>query len=627
VVPVRGDVRSTPGRVGKYDLKAVIARTAQSVVYDGWDSNIARRVAIKLIPLRHADDEYSQEALARFRRGAQAAGQLNHRNIVSVYDYGETEDAAYLVMEFIEGPTLKTLFDTNRKFTLAEIGSIVGGILDALQYSHDRKVVHRDMKPANVMFTADNTVKITDFGIARLEDSEMTQAGMVIGTPAYMSPEQFLGDKVDLRSDIYSTGVLLYHILTGERPYEGTLATIMHKVLYGAPLLPSRLSTSVTPALDSVVTRAMARKREDRFESAVQFKSELIKALSITNASEAPLTPPPRKRLPPPGSSGPVFPWGMVLAALTVVTIAAGGAFGWHFLNTPDAPKISETRPVSIKGVPASPSPSLATISSPPSETIAASQPMAIAAEVKPLQTLVDQPDATSVPLIETTHQPALFAPEVRPPEPEPPSIPPAKITDQSLPLAIESAPERKPAPRFTTPKSGNTDWYAPATVPDRRVPKNSEPSATQSNRSGPRTATPADNAGADDALRRLRNGVASLTHPAPVLEPPSTVYATTSSSAVGLLCQSVTTDSAGELGLDGARGMVVLGVTNGSAAAIAGIRQQDVILKINGTEINDLSSLPRIASNTPAGTPVRVEIFRHGNRQMVQLQVDKIRQ
>jgi S1-C subfamily serine protease len=126
--------------------------------------------------------------------------------------------------------------------------------------------------------------------------------------------------------------------------------------------------------------------------------------------------------------------------------------------------------------------------------------------------------------------------------------------------------------------------------------------------------------------LRRLRNGVAGLTNPAPVLAPPATVYATTSSSAVGLLCQSVTTDSAGELGLDGAHGMIVLGVTSGSAAAIAGIQQHDVILKIAGTEINDLSGLPKIASNTPAGTPLPVEILRRGNRQVVQLKVDTIR-
>jgi serine/threonine protein kinase len=621
---VRGDLRSTPSRVGKYELKAVIARTAQSVVYDGWDANIARRVAIKLIPLRHTDDEDAHEALARFRRGAQAAGQLNHRNIVSVYDYGETEDSAYLVMEFIEGPTLKALFDTNRRFTVAEIGSIVGGILDALQYSHDRKVVHRDMKPANVMFTADNMVKITDFGIARLEDSEMTQAGMVIGTPAYMSPEQFLGDKVDLRTDIYSTGVLLYHILTGERPYEGTLATIMHKVLYGSPLLPSRLSTSVTPALDNVVIRAMARKREDRFESAVQFGSELFKALS--SARPARPRPPPAERAPLPTSSGQAFPRGTVFAGLAVVAVAIGGAVGWHLLSPPDTPRVSETRPAKPKDVLASQAPSPATIPAPPPRTIAAPPPPAMTAEVKPLQTPVDRPDATPAPPIDTTHQPALFAPEVRPPEPEPSPIPAAKNIEPGFPPANESAPERKPASKYTAPKSSPLDWYAPAPSPDRRAFKSNEPRDTQSNRPGPRTAPPADTTATDDALRRLRNGVASLTNPAPVLSPPPTVYATTSSSAVGLLCQSVTTDSAGELGLDGAHGMVVIGVTSGSAAAIAGIQQHDVILKIAGAEINDLSGLPRIASNAPAGTPIPVEILRRGNRQVVQLKVDTIR-
>src|SRR5271166_3806005 len=257
--------------IGKYELRSVLAHTPTSTVYDGWDSNIARRVAIKLMPLSAMDDIEAGEAFARFKRGAQAAGQLNHGNIVAVYDYGETDDYAYLVMEFVDGASLKSMFDNNQRFSVIEICEVIRSILDALQYSHDRGVVHRDVKPANIMFTKDNQVKITDFGIARLENSDMTQAGMVIGTPAYMSPEQFLGEKIDWRTDIYSTGVVLYQMLTGERPYEGNLATIMHKVLYDRPLLPSRVSSLVTQALDAVVTRAMARNCEDRFRSAAEF--------------------------------------------------------------------------------------------------------------------------------------------------------------------------------------------------------------------------------------------------------------------------------------------------------------------------------------------------------------------
>jgi serine/threonine-protein kinase len=630
-------VRSTPGRVGKYELKAVIARTAQSVVYDGWDTNIARRVAIKLIPIRHSDDEDTREALARFKRGAQAAGQLNHRNIVSVYDYGETDDSAYLVMEFIEGPTLKALFDNNRRFTAAEISSIVGGILDALQYSHDRKVVHRDMKPANVMLTADNTVKITDFGIARLEDSEMTQAGMVIGTPAYMSPEQFLGEKVDLRTDIYSTGVLLYHILTGERPYEGTLATIMHKVLYGAPLLPSRLSTSVTPALDSVVTRAMARKREDRFQTASDFKSELMQALSGAETRRARLSPPHAKRTPS-RTAARAVPREIIFAGLAVVVIGGAAAIGWHLLREPDTFRVSETP--SGRGtadIPASPPPSPARNPSPPAEAVAPPPPPSTSTEAIPKPAPVEQRDPGSAATTETAPAPALFPPDVRPAEPDTSPVPPTlappvgttRNAEPSPPPVTDNVPERKPPPRHTGPRIGSGE-SAPATaVPDRRTvppsPRTAESFASPANRPGPRTP-PASDTATDDALRRLRNGAPGLSNPPTDLVPPAPAYPTTSSSPIGLLCQSLTADSAADLGLDAAHGMVVLGVTSGSAAAIAGIRQQDVILKINGAEVNNLSALRRIASDAPAGVPVPVEIFRHGNRQVVQLQVDSIR-
>jgi hypothetical protein len=641
-------MRATINRVGKYELKAVLARTALSTVYDGWDSDIARRVAIKMMPLSTSDDDEAREALGRFKRGAQAAGQLNHPNIVAVYDYGETADYAYLVMEFIDGPTLKALFDKNQRFSVPEIGSVVGGILDALQYSHDRRVVHRDMKPANVMFTKSNVVKITDFGIARLEDSEMTQAGMVIGTPAYMSPEQFLGDKIDWRTDIYSTGVLLYHILTGERPYEGTLATIMHKVLYGSPLLPSRLSTQVTSALDQVVTRAMAKKREDRFESCTQFKAELLRALASPGGKGERVVPPaeqPRRPISrPAGEAPPRFVATAVAAAASrkvmiaslagVVLAAGGGVVAWRMHGKPAAVATADRAPDRSKDFVAPPPADVAEAPSPGGPNAQVQPPNFIypdnsAAVTPPVEPVVPEsrPADQRDPAPGVQEQPASPRYEAKrtpdvadPPRYDPPSTP-------AYPPPVRNTPEKKPIPPpGPVAKGGANDRNAPPTGPDRRPPpadgKTGKPGQDFATRTNPPNEPPGEDTA--DALRRLRNGNRPVP-PSETLQPPPT-YAITSSSAVGLVCQSITPDTAGQFGLDSARGMVVTGVATGSAAATAGIRRQDVILKINGTEVRDLSVLPKIAGETPAGGTVPVEIRRGGSQQVVQLLVDKLR-
>ena len=239
------------------------------IVYEGWDPIIARRVAIKTVKLPDDADPETEEALARFRREAQAAGRLTHPNIVGVFDYGETNDLAYIVMEFVDGPPLKSA--ARQAGALRAAPTRCGSwsdLLAGLQFSHERGVVHRDIKPANVMLTSAGQAKIADFGIARIESSSMTQAGTVLGTPAYMSPEQFMGQVVDARTDIYSSGVLLYQLLTGERPFEGGMSAIMHKALNTEPPAPSQLSVTAPPAFDAVVRQAMAKRPEDRFASA-----------------------------------------------------------------------------------------------------------------------------------------------------------------------------------------------------------------------------------------------------------------------------------------------------------------------------------------------------------------------
>jgi serine/threonine-protein kinase len=269
-------------KLGKYEIRGVIGRGAMSIVYDGWDPQISRRVAIKSVQPADRFGEEATEGLVRFRREAQAVGRLSHPNIVSIYDYGENNDTAYIVMEFVDGNSLKALLDAKGRLPIEETVRIAEELLAGLQFSHDCGVIHRDIKPANVMMSTDGRVKIADFGIARVGSSDMTQVGAMLGTPAYMSPEQFMGQIVDSRTDIYSSGVMLYRMLTGKRPFEGTATEIMQKVINAGPPRPSDLSTGASPGFDAVIARAMARRPADRFVSAVEFAHVLRKAFEAT---------------------------------------------------------------------------------------------------------------------------------------------------------------------------------------------------------------------------------------------------------------------------------------------------------------------------------------------------------
>jgi len=271
-----------PTTLGKYSIVRPLGRGAMGVVYEGFDPVIDRRVAIKTVRLDRVDESEGAEDLLRFKREAQAAGRLTHPNIVGVYDYGETDALAFIVMEFVEGDTLKSLLDRGERFTPADAVGMLESLLAGLAYSHEHGVIHRDIKPANVMITRDGRVKLADFGVARIESSSLTQAGTMIGTPSYMSPEQFMGQTIDARSDIYAAGVLLYQLLTGDKPFEGSVTSIMHKVLNTEAPPPSALSVSVNPALDAVVARAMAKRPEARFGSARDFAAAL-------RATEAPV--------------------------------------------------------------------------------------------------------------------------------------------------------------------------------------------------------------------------------------------------------------------------------------------------------------------------------------------------
>ncbi|HSU43881.1 MAG TPA: serine/threonine-protein kinase [Casimicrobiaceae bacterium] len=269
-------------QLGKYEIRRELARGAMGVVYEGYDPLIKRKVALKTIRPDQLDGERSGDLLARFRREAQAAGRLNHPNIVAIYEFDEDAGTAFIAMEFVDGRELKECFAANERFRMADIERIMTSILDALDYSHRQGVVHRDIKPANIFVLADGSVKVADFGIAHIESSNLTQVGSVVGTPNYMSPEQIMGLPVDGRTDLFAAGVILYQFLTGERPFAGSTTTTMQKVLKEEPLPPSTLNVQLPHAIDAVIRKALAKRPEDRYASARDFAQALRTAIRAT---------------------------------------------------------------------------------------------------------------------------------------------------------------------------------------------------------------------------------------------------------------------------------------------------------------------------------------------------------
>ncbi len=293
-------------RIGKYLVRRELGKGAMGVVYEGFDPAIERTVAIKTILPQRLGSDQERDMLARFKREAQAAGKLNHPGIVAVYDYGEVvaendqtlvasrtgaanpgQQVAFIAMEFVKGRELREFFEAGERFELRDVQRLMGEMLGALAHAHAHGVVHRDMKPANLIVLADGRIKIADFGIARVEKSELTQAGTVMGTPSYMSPEQFMGQTVDGRSDVFSCGVILYQFLTGEKPFAGSTTTIMYKVLREEPLAPSVLNVSLPAAMDRVVRQAMAKNPDERYQSATEFAAAIDQVIAAVAAAPA----------------------------------------------------------------------------------------------------------------------------------------------------------------------------------------------------------------------------------------------------------------------------------------------------------------------------------------------------
>ncbi|OGS81679.1 MAG: serine/threonine protein kinase [Gallionellales bacterium GWA2_59_43] len=263
-------------QLGRYEILGELGQGAMGVVYKAKDPLIDRVVAIKTINLGLALDE-KEEYEGRFYQEAKAAGRLNHPNIVTIYDVGKSGDVAYIAMEFLQGRELRDIMNDGGLLPVDQVLDIVAQVALGLSYAHEHEIVHRDVKPSNIMVVRDGHVKITDFGIARMASSAVrTQTGMVLGSPKYMSPEQVMGKNIDQRSDIFSLGVMLYEMLTGQAPFNGdNVNAIMYQTLNAAPSPPNLLNPGVPEMLNFIVAKALAKAVDDRYQNAKDFAADL----------------------------------------------------------------------------------------------------------------------------------------------------------------------------------------------------------------------------------------------------------------------------------------------------------------------------------------------------------------
>jgi serine/threonine protein kinase len=417
--------------VGHYQILEELGRGGMAVVYRAWQPSLQRHIALKVLPeyFRHDPD-----LLARFQREARAAAQLEHPNIVHIYDTGIADGLPYIAMEYLQGGSLQERL-ARGAMPPAEALGLLEQVASALDHAHARGLIHRDVKPANILFTADGRPKVADFGIARAtEGTRLTRTGTVMGTPEYMAPEQAEGQSVDHRADLYALGVILYQMLTGQAPFHGTTPhATLHAVIYEPPPPPRQLNPSLSQSMESVILKALSKRPEERFQRG----AALVSALRSALAGPAPRDAPTRQR--------PAWVWiaagavgvGLVLL-LSVLFLFTGG-------DDEATPVPTATQAVAQHTLtslpPATASATLSTPASPivpPTET--ASEPTA--APATPTQTI--PPTDTPVPATDT---------------PQPPPSP------TPTPTASPAPPTQAPSPAsgriaFTSERDGNPEIY-----------------------------------------------------------------------------------------------------------------------------------------------------------------------
>lgn len=457
---------AAPTFIGRYEIVAELGRGAMGSVFKATDSAVGRTVALKTIHSAALNGEQAGEYRARFYREARASGVLAHPGIVPVFDVGEHEGAPFLVMEFVEGRTLADAIKKGERFTLERVCEIGQQLADALGYAHRQGVIHRDIKPANILMTSREVYgserpRITDFGIAKLAQSELTTTGQMLGTPSFMPPEQFTGAPIDGRADLFSLGVILYSMATGEQPFPGeTMTAVSYKVVYTEPIPPTKLNPAIPSGVERAILRCLAKSPVDRYQTGEELAQDLAALRANPNATLATLVAPAadpnatiaaapgsisnrqanasataqKNPAPPRQPSKPSKMLPIAVAALLVV--AAAGAGAWYFFAHRSQP-------------------------APPQQQ---------AVNVPPAQPLNPAPDATPVQgTVAPDHEPATPA--------KPGAAKPSPSTAKPQPTASKTAP----------PPAAN-----PAPAPAAQSHPAAPAPASQSHPAAPQPAAPA---------------------------------------------------------------------------------------------------------------------------------------
>lgn len=319
-------------KIGKYKISGILGKGAMGIVYKALDPDIDREVAIKTVrfDLVSEDDSENEEIMQRFMREAQSAGKLTHPNIITIFDVGREESLTYIVMQYIQGQSLQRLIASGDKLPTIEVVQLYDQICSALDYAHGFGIVHRDVKPGNILLDKEGKPFIVDFGVARVDTSTLTQSGTAVGTPSYMSPEQVMGKKVDNRSDIFSLGCILFELLTGRRPFEAeSITTVIYKIINEEPPHLSEVKKGLPVGFGHIITKALAKDPKERYQSCKELAADLHDldqlsdktiAITMTKEKPAPIKKVKKRKL------------GLILGISipAILVIIAGGAYFLH---------------------------------------------------------------------------------------------------------------------------------------------------------------------------------------------------------------------------------------------------------------------------------------------------------